>query len=248
MFSAFSFGKIIKTILPGAILTAGLLMLIEAAWGLWHPGSGLLIGRLNKDWITSVSAALIPVSLILGFFLNTFAWMAVNPRVRARCDAELAATLYPTLRQKLTACLWAGCQDSFGKLNQPLGGVSLPRRQPLEYYFLPTVTLTHLNYLWESYFCWYEFDINSACAILLSLPGAGFLLWVKLQGAACSFLLLMLLLLVLSGALCLMLARAAVRNLVAYEKNLLLLITGSLANAANSAASSSLVDDKVENY
>jgi hypothetical protein len=33
MFSAFSFGKIIKTILPGAILTAALLFLAEGLWG-----------------------------------------------------------------------------------------------------------------------------------------------------------------------------------------------------------------------
>lgn len=72
MFSAFSFGKIIKTILPGAILTTALLLLIESLWGLWQPEAGFLLGRIPENWITPVTAALIPLSLILGFYLNTF--------------------------------------------------------------------------------------------------------------------------------------------------------------------------------
>ncbi len=43
MFSAFSFGKIIKTILPGTILAAGVLLLCDALW--------LLIEVVNKDWL-----------------------------------------------------------------------------------------------------------------------------------------------------------------------------------------------------
>ena len=92
MFSAFSFGKIIKTILPGAILTAALLLVAEGLWGLWRPFEGFLLASIQKDWITPFTAGLIPVSLILGFFLNTFAWMTLNPRLRERSDAEIKTT------------------------------------------------------------------------------------------------------------------------------------------------------------
>src|ERR1700682_2488171 len=102
MFSAFSFGKIIKTILPGAIVTAALLLLAEGLWGLWRPAEGFLLGQIPKDWITPFSASLIPVSLILGFFLNTIAWMILNSAVRERSNLEIKPTIYASLREKLT--------------------------------------------------------------------------------------------------------------------------------------------------
>lgn len=243
MFSAFSFGKIIKTILPGTILTAALLFLVEDIWALWQPERGFLLASIPKDWITPVTAALIPVSLILGFFLNTFAWMTLNPRIRARSDMEHATTIYATLRQKLTENLWEDSTSYFQGIGRALGQVSIPgRKPPLEYFYLPVVTLTHLNYLWESYFCWYEFDINSACALLLSMPVAGFLLCVKLWYCPLLLLALLLPLVALSILLYIMLTRAAVKNLASYEKNLLLLITGSLLSAARNAPSSAAED------
>jgi hypothetical protein len=242
MFSAFSFGKIIKTILPGAILTTALLLLVEGFWTLWRPGMGFLLGKIPNDWVTPVTAGLIPLSLLLGFFLNTFTWMALNHRMRARSDSELDATVYAELRKKLSEGLWEDSAKYFPKLGGALGQVPLPSRPPLEYYYLPVVTLTNLNYLWESYFCWYEFDINSACALLLTVPAAGFLLWVKLPQCHSLLLLLILALLAFSWVLYMSLRRAAVKNLVSYEKNLLLLITGSLVKAARNAQSSAADD------
>jgi hypothetical protein len=68
--------------------------------GIWRPAEGFLLGKTPKDWITSFSAALIPVSLILGFFLNTIAWMILNSLVRARSDLEIKQTVYGKLREK----------------------------------------------------------------------------------------------------------------------------------------------------
>jgi hypothetical protein len=240
MFSAFSFGKIIKTILPGVLLTAALLMLMEGFWALWKPGEGFLLEAVPKEWVTPVTAALIPVSLILGFFLNTFVWMVLNPQMRACSDAALSGTIYTALRQKLSEGLWTGSTGYFAKLGRPLGPASPPDRPPLEYYYLPSVTLTHLNYLWESYFCWYEFDINSAYALWVLVPAATFLLWAKLRPNFLPFFLVALLLLVVSAALYRMLRAAAVRNLVSYERNLMLLITASLAKSAKDAKSTAM--------
>lgn len=236
MFSAFSFGKIIKTILPGAILTVALLLLAEGAWGLLRPGTGFLLWKVPKDWITPVTAALIPLSLILGFSLNTFAWMTLNRHMRARSDAMLRNTVFAAMRKKLSEGLWADSSEYFEKVGRPFEKELYPDRPPLEYYYLPLVSLTNLNYLWESYFCWYEFDINTACALMVSALAAGFLLSVKLRPSA--YLLCgVVLLLVVGCALCLVLTRAAVKNLVSYERNLVLLITSSLAKAAKNAQS-----------
>jgi hypothetical protein len=234
VFSAFSFGKIIKTVLPGVILTAALLLALEGFWALWHPEAGFLLGALPKEWITPVTAALIPVSMILGFFLNTFAWMVLNHRMRRRSDPKLEQTPYAALRLRLSEGLWSELNEHF-KTAQPFDEALPLDRLQLEYYYLPRVKLTNLNYLWESYFCWYEFHINSACALVVLGPAAAFLVAVKLH--ECSFLLLIfvLLLLVLSWTLYSVLTRSAVRNLASYEKNLMLLIAGSLVEASQHA-------------
>jgi hypothetical protein len=242
MFSAFSFGKIIKTILPGAILSLALVLFAEGFWVLWQHETGFLLAKVPKEWITPVTASFIPFSLILGFFQNTLVWMVLNHRVRARSDAELRPTVYAPLREKLSQGLWAEAGAYFEKSGRALGKESYPDRPQLEYYFMPVVSLTHLNYLWESYFCWYEFDVNSACALVFCALAATFLLCVKLWQSPLLLLWLIPPLLASSWALYVILMRAAVKNLVAYEKNLLLLITGSLANAAKNAPSSAMND------
>ncbi|MGD0571251.1 MAG: hypothetical protein ABSA78_22890 [Candidatus Sulfotelmatobacter sp.] len=234
MFSAFSFGKIIKTVLPGVILTAALLLVLEGFWTLWRPQAGFLMGSIPKEWITPVTAALIPVSMLLGFFLNTFAWMVLNPRMRKRSEVKLDNMPHSVLRSKLCERLWSESSEHF-KLAPPLDQSPRLDRPQLEYYYLPWVKLTNLNYLWESYFCWYEFHINSACAVLVLGPAAAFLVCVKLRACSFPLLILVLLFLVSSWALYSVLTRAAVRNLASYEKNLMLLITGSLAEASQHA-------------
>jgi hypothetical protein len=118
-----------------------------------------------------VTAGLIPVSLLLGFFLNTFAWMSLNSRMDARKAAELPK-IYTEMREKLTEGLWTRTAAYFAKRNLGLTDVPKPPYAPeyLAYYYLPVVTLENLNYLWESYFCWYEFDVNTICALVLSVP------------------------------------------------------------------------------
>jgi len=233
MFSAFSFGKIIKVILPGAILTTAFLLILEAIWGLLFPGDGFLLAKVPADWVTAVSAGLIPLSLILGFFLNTFTWMALNQRMRSRCDAELNTTIYRSMREQFSQAIWTDYSSYLTQKGLAHAPTAPPPRASLEYYYLPWMDLTNLNYVWESYFCWYEFDINSACALVLCFPSAVLLLWVKMP--QCHILLLVLTapLLVLAFGIYKILSRAAVKNLASYEKNLMLLISGSLVKSTN---------------
>jgi hypothetical protein len=238
MFSAFSFGKIIKTILPGSILTAALLLVLECVWALAHPAEGFLLGKIPEDWVTPVTAALVPVSLTLGFFLNTFTWIVLNPRMRVRCDDRLNPTGYCAMRKGLSESMLAETVAHFAKGGRALDQTNLLPRPALEYYYLPLVGLTNLNYLWESYFCWYEFDINSACALVACLPAAGCLYWVRSQNCPWALSLTVLVLLsALAVAAFWGLSRAAVRNLAAYEKNLMLLITGAVVADARKPAS-----------
>lgn len=241
MFSAFSFGKIIKTILPGAILTLGLLLLIEDIWAVLGSEAGFLLGKVPKDWITATSAALVPLALILGFFLNTFVWLKLNPRMRNLSDKQLSATIYPGLREKLSTYIWDDTArhlftDGQNRIDSSKG------KFPLEYYYIPVVTITNLNYLWESYFCWYEFAINSACAVVLPVLAAIPFLWLRFRHY--HFLTFSFMVLTVGAALCRMLWSAAVKNLTRYEQNLMLLIVASLEKTESLPVRNPLANEK----
>ena len=225
MFSAFSFGKIIKTILPGTILAAAILLLCEGLWLLTKGKS--LLEVVNKDWLTPIGAALIPLSLILGFLLNTFVWLVLNERLRALAVAELGPTVFPGIREQLHEGLWRSIGDRFG--GEAHASLREPPREALEYFYLPVVSLTHLNYLWESYFSWYEFQLNTGCALALSLPSVALYAWARTGPARFGwFLLALSVALIVVVALAAGLKIAAVKNRVQYEKNLVLLIAGAV--------------------
>jgi hypothetical protein len=239
MFSSFSFGKVIKTILPGFVLTAGIILLLEALTRrYWGPGGSLMVALTGKDLVATVTAVLVPVSLILGFLLNTGVWMLVNPAMRTQVDAELSSTVFPDLRKKLSMRLW---QKISAELDDPKIAERQqenPTRDSLEYFYLPIMSLDRLNYLWESYFSWYEFQINTAVALGLFLPGQLLLFWVMLYPGHSELLLLCTLTSILVTTLLVLgLWYAAKGNLLEYRKNLLLLILGSLVLTAKGTAS-----------
>jgi hypothetical protein len=233
MFSAFSFGKIIKTILPGSILAAGLILLAE---GLWQstiaPGESLVAKLAVKDWLTAVTAALIPLSLILGFLLNTWVWIYFNARMRAQVDAQLAGTIFPEIRKELSSGLWKSVRSRLAGSAADLAQMKNPTRESLEYFYLPVVSLDRLNYLRESYFSWYEFQINTAFSVLISMPFVAFVLFVKMPGNTAVVAAIVVALAFATYFFFRGLWRAAARNLVEYEKDLMLLIAGSLAHGA----------------
>jgi hypothetical protein len=220
MFGAFSFGKIIKTILPGTILCLGVLMAIEAVALKCGRGSALWF-LTEKERLTAFTAALVPLSLLLGFFLNTFLWMTVNRRVRAMARQRVDEEGYAELRRAI-----------LDRRNEGLRRLSVSRtdlpRASLEYYFLPRITQERLGFVWESYFSWYEFQMNSAYALLFAGVPTGYYLALVVAGGPGGWLVpLGVLVLACVGALAL--CRAALENHCAYERSLLVLIAGALA-------------------
>ena len=233
MFSAFSFGKIIKTILPGSILAAGLVLLLEALYS-WRfgPKNSLLVMLADEQWLTAFTASLVPLSLILGFLLNTWVWFFFNGVMRREVQRLLKPEVFPTIRQKLSDELWRQISSCIGEPGKTFDRADYPGRESLEYFYLPVVSLERLNYLWESYFSWYEFQINTAFALLISMPSVIFLAWVKLPdahgehfsrgaGALAVFVLLLFWWLWV----------AARKNRAEYERDLMLLVAGSLTAA-----------------
>jgi len=106
MLSAFSFGKIIKTFLPGSLLSAALLLVAEALWQMLR-GQSIIAMIAANGVIVATTAALLPLTLILGFVLNTVVWLAINGRMRASVHRRLRkSTAYVALQRARcsTAC------------------------------------------------------------------------------------------------------------------------------------------------
>lgn len=230
MYGAFSFGKIIKTILPGSVLAGALVLLCETAW-FAYTGSSFLGLLAMQELLTVAGAILVPVSLLLGFILNTFVWLHLNGLVRKRVDAQLLHSPFAELRAALCEQLQGEVTEQMGEPHARLCQGGWPARTAIEYYFLPVVSVEHLTHLWESYFSWYEFHLNTLCALAISVPFVWALLLVRFAvGPGWSILLCAGVALTVLW-LCWMLWTAAIRNMLAYERNLVLLIAGSIAAA-----------------
>ena len=229
MLSAFSFGKLIKTFLPGSILTVGLYLFVEALW--WVGKHGSIISILSEEkWRTVAVGLSLPVALLLGFLLNTWVWMRVNKAIKDPVIDEVDRSGYRALRQSLLKVRAEGLARITHEPDFASKGPEGFPRESLEYYFLPVVTLERLGFLWESYFSWYEFQINSAYAFIVTFFfGAVLLLvkpvtfWLKLVSAIA---------LIVCGRLLFEALKAAARkNLLQYDRNLLILIASSLNHA-----------------
>ncbi len=231
MFSAFSFGKIIKTILPGSILSGALLLILDATWHL-TTGKSAVVELVHKEWVTVIAAALVPISLILGFLLNTLVWLSLNKQLRKEAEAGLEGTAYPKLRQRLSNALWADLSPYLGTDSAGSGRPEGHPRESLEYFYLPVMSFTNLNYLRESYFSWYEFQINTALATAAFIPCSLVRLGTRMWATSpCLFVAIAIVLLLFTIFLFRTLRGAAIKNLTEYEKNLLLLIVGSVTAA-----------------
>ena len=169
--SAFSFGKVIKTFIPGLLATGAVLLVIEliyrtstgapcatpSFWGCFFRESFFRrIVLAEGARITAFGALLIPVALMLGFLLNTLTWFFLNDLCRRKADAAMD----PALREARTS-LEADARAAFGSV---VTGVGVPRVY-LGDFFLPLMDMDRFTYLRESYFAWFEFHFNSMAAL-----------------------------------------------------------------------------------
>lgn len=228
MLGSFSFGKIMKTFLPGAVLAAALLLFFESI-GWCAYGRSMLWFLSDNDRLAALLAVLLPLCLIFGFLLNTMIWAWVNPAMKTAARAE-ADKKFQGLREHLRQLRGQELQGLLG----PKSGPETWPREALEYYFLCSVEVEPLAHLWESYFSWYEFHINSAYAIPVLALSAGWYAALGLQGVGpfsgndALAIGVIVAFVVIGMASFSGLRWTAQRNLVQYEKSLLLLIAGSL--------------------
>jgi hypothetical protein len=237
--SSFSFGKIIKTFIPGVIAAGAPLFLIEFAYraaegsrcapgvGLWRcfAAGSFFTHVVLRDGTSAAAfgAAMVPLALMLGFFLNTGLWLCVNEWCRRWADSNMDMQLKGT-RAALEARAIEG-------LTVVLRGQDpgAPRVH-LHDFFLPVMDLDRLTFLRESYFSWFEFQINSAAALLLT--GIAYAATIILLGHRWSLLIDWRIHLVIPIALDLaviaFLVFAGEKNLRRYQEGFVWFLVGSL--------------------
>ena len=173
--SAFSFGKIIKTFIPGLLAAAAVVLVLELLyrrslstpcalgsgfWGCFFGGA--LLRRLVADTArtTAFGALLLPTALLLGFFLNTVMWFCVNPWCRGRVEAQMGDEF-----TSARASLEDDARFAFRSVVGEAAGV--PSVQLTDFY-LPLLDLDKLSFVRESYFSWFEFHLNSVAALAVT--------------------------------------------------------------------------------
>jgi hypothetical protein len=179
LLSAFSFGKIIKTFVPGVIalglpmfaselvhfatLPDGYSLTPEAMWAFYLDKSFIFGGDIKTGEIALIGISLVPTALILGFLCNTIFWFFCHSfcwtRIEGHQDDE-----YHRLRAHLENL-------AIRATRRLLGPTAAPKKLPQLYlpgFLLPILDFTKWSYVRESYFSWYEFHLNAVFAILLA--------------------------------------------------------------------------------
>jgi hypothetical protein len=236
--SAFSFGKVIKTFIPGLIATAAVLLVVETIYrtsvGTSCLPSGGFWGCFFRESFfrrvvlaegartTAFGALLIPLALMLGFLLNTVTWFCLNARCRGRADRAMD----PTLRAARTS-LEADARAAFTTI---VGDVTPAPAVHLGDFFLPLMNMERLTFLHDSYFAWYEFHLNSLAALLLcALAYAVAVIGLAVRwGMAINWVTHVVLPVALMLALAWFLAVAGMRNLRRYQEGLVWFLVGTL--------------------
>ena len=165
LFSAFSFGSLIKTFIPGLVLFFVLLVYIEL-FGYWIHGYLGIFDYLFKNplLITFIS---IPTSIFLGVILNSIVF------------SGLSSYLLENRHEKNNKSFYEFRKYVIAKTNEKMSTYFDFSEQQKEifkqtvdprYFFLHKESLANLMYLRESYWYYLEFQLNTLVAITFGMP------------------------------------------------------------------------------
>lgn len=227
--SAFSFGQLIKTFLPGLIASAAPLLVFEALYQWKHPAapaSWLDVLRqsftyrvLSPNLAGSITL-LVLVALLLGFALNSLHWVLFHSFCRKRCVSPPLEEAKKELERKVRNALEEVLPGRYQRPEPSLPG-----------FFLALVDLPKHSHLRESYFAWYEFHMNALSAlglVLLTFVGTSFALTAHWQIGWRSELRLVLAVAAVFALSMAFLWVAALRNLRTYEERYFWFLIGTL--------------------
>ncbi|HWM92538.1 MAG TPA: hypothetical protein VN493_17365 [Thermoanaerobaculia bacterium] len=230
LLGTFSFGRIIKTFLPGFVIVFSLVLLLDALISLigLAPGDSLLRWIAQNSLLTSFVA--IPLSLICGIFSNMVLFVYLTDSVIRRPFRKGNEELFD-LQKEIFDHLYSKI-NSRRILPQELSRrLRKSEAFDLEYLLFPIIPLDKLIFLQESYWYYLEFQINMCLATVLFTLGSLFwsltnyfslgITWWRYLAALVVGLLIATYLVRLS-------IRAARRNYARHVQKLLNLLVGSV--------------------
>jgi hypothetical protein len=226
LFSAFSFGSLIKTFLPGLVLFFVFLVYIEL-FGYWIHGYLGIFEHLfrNPLLITFIS---IPTSIFLGVILNSIVF------------SGLSGYLLENRHEKNNRSFYEFRKYVIAKTNEKMStyfDISEQQKEIFKqtvdprYFFLHKESLANLMYLRESYWYYLEFQLNTLVAITFGMPAFVAALFVLKSNSIIELHTLFITAIILVIAwfffawLCM---RSALFNLDAHRKKELSLLLGAI--------------------
>jgi len=227
VFGTFTFGRLIKTFLPGTVLFASALLYLDAVANLFGLDFSVINWAIGNPILTTL--ATIPGSIILGILLNTVVFGGLlDVLVRQPVNSEMSE--FNVLRDSIVDCT----------LNTSETNTLIPsdiydtfkEHVDFDSFMLPRVDLDKLVYIRESYWYYLEFQVNVALASVFSLTGV-FFWWIRHDTVvgltAGPALVLAAALILVTGLVFVALIRAARLNYMRHKKKLLSLWIGQMA-------------------
>ncbi len=226
LFSAFSFGSLIKTFLPGLVLFFVLLVYIEL-FGYWiHGYLGIFVSLFkNPLLITFIS---IPASIFLGVILNSIVFSGLSGYLLENKHQKNNKSFYEF--RKYVISKTNEKMSTFFDLSEEQKEIFKQTVDP-RYFFLHKESLTNLMYLRESYWYYLEFQLNTLVAITFGMPSFVAALIVLKSNSIIelyTLLLAAIILVVVWYFFALLCMRSALFNLDAHRKKELSLLLGTI--------------------
>jgi hypothetical protein len=166
-FGTFAYGNIIKTFIPGFLLTIAIALFIDD-YIYWRNGTFFIFNFSRSNPVLTIGF-IIPISFFWGIFSNTICFTYVIPKI-IETPFKIKNKEFIKYKKKIIACLLKH-YESILEIPYELV-VSYEKYFDVRSFLLNRENSDIVQYLKESYWYYMEFQLNSLISFgLLSLSG-----------------------------------------------------------------------------
>lgn len=246
VFKSFSFGRLIKTFLPGFVCLLSAILIVDGAISLMIGNSHPILDWAQANPVIATALA-IPWAIILGILCNTLFFLYLAP-VFIKSYYRKHASDFVRSEEEIIDYLLAhhACKVI------PVGLLKKIRGEIDDYYFtLPYTSVEKVVFLQESFWDYHEFQLNLAFVLLLFSCALLFHLWVDrvfVALDASTSIAVVAVAVLLTMTISLLLLRAARTNYDSHRKRSLSLILGAFAQSMENQPPEKAQVDLMEEY
>ena len=239
LLGTFSFGRVIKTFLPGFVILFAVTLFTETIIRVLHPSPTQSLWEFLSQNSVLTSFIAIPLSLICGIFSNMALFVFFTDAI-IRGPFKRGNEEFFQLQTQIFDKLYKVISDSNTLPRKLAHAFRNSEALDMEYLLLPIVPVEKLLFLQESYWYYLEFQLNMSLAtVLLAIGGISWSLsnfsmlgisWASYVAATCLGAFFTAFLVILS-------LKAARRNYARHIQKLLNLLLGSVVFRAQAEES-----------